>query len=311
MLYKWTSVCIILYLCSRAIADQPWCHNGCENSPSFWPSLPNSQCGGVRQSPINIDTNQLTFDPSLRNLTFSDITNPHSIKFLTNNGHTVSCVLEGLMEVRGGGLPHGYTAVMMHFHWGGDSLCHPGSEHTVDSVRYPMEIHLVTLKEGWTMEQAKTDPERIAVFGFFIDVTGDQRHVESWRTLTSYLLNITEKGSSVDIVQPLSISDLLGSVDLTKFYRYQGSLTTPTCDEVVVWTVFEEPIKLRRDLVEQFPKTLKYRNIYRPVQRLNGRPVYASPGVSVSPLGRVSSGQTSSRGALSPGLLLLLLLGWG
>ncbi|XP_036795415.1 carbonic anhydrase 6 [Oncorhynchus mykiss] len=215
MLYKWfhaslcyivfifafqTSVCIILYLCSRAIADQPWCHNGCENSPSFWPSLPNSQCGGVRQSPINIDTNQLTFDPSLRNLTFSDITNPHSIKFLTNNGHTVSCVLEGLMEVRGGGLPHGYTAVMMHFHWGGDSLCHPGSEHTVDSVRYPMEV-------------------------------------------------------------------------------------------------------------ERFPKTLKYRNIYRPVQHLNGRPVYASPGVSVSPLG--DSSQTSSRGALSPGLFLLLLLGWG
>uniref|UniRef100_A0A674ADK9 Carbonic anhydrase n=1 Tax=Salmo trutta TaxID=8032 RepID=A0A674ADK9_SALTR len=203
------------------------------------PSLPNSQCGGVRQSPINIDTNQLTFDPSLRNLTFSDITNPHSIRFLTNNGHTVSCVLEeGLMEVRGGGLPHGYTAVMMHFHWGGDSLCHPGSEHTVDSVRYPMEIHLVTLKEGLTMEQAKTDPERVAVFGFFIDV---RLYVT---TPSPYV-----SGSSVEIVQPLSISDLLGSVDLTKFYRYQGSLTTPTCDEVVVWTVFEEPIKIRRDLV--------------------------------------------------------------
>ncbi|CAB1341331.1 unnamed protein product, partial [Coregonus sp. 'balchen'] len=100
-----------------------------EDSPSFWPSLPNSQYGGARQSPINIDTNQMTFDPSLRNLTFSDITNPHSIKFLTNNGHTE----EGLMEVRGGGLSHAYTAGMMHFHWGGDSLCHPGSEHTVDS----------------------------------------------------------------------------------------------------------------------------------------------------------------------------------
>uniref|UniRef100_A0A4W5PA33 Carbonic anhydrase n=1 Tax=Hucho hucho TaxID=62062 RepID=A0A4W5PA33_9TELE len=192
----------------------------------------------VRQSPINIDTNQLTFDPSLHNLTFSDITNPHSIKFLTNNGHTVSCVLEeGLMEVRGGGLPHGYTAVMMHFHWGGNSLYHPGSEHTVDSVRYPMEIHLVTLKEGLTMEQAKTDPERIAVFGFFIDYF-------SYYSPSPYV-----SGSSVDIMQPLSVSDLLGSVDLTKFYRYQGSLTTPTCDEAVVWTVFQDPIKLRRDLV--------------------------------------------------------------
>ena len=60
----------------------------------------------------------------------------------------VSSVLEeGLMEVRGGELSHGYTAVMIHFHWGGDSLCHQGSEHTVDSVRYPMEVRYCTRRE--------------------------------------------------------------------------------------------------------------------------------------------------------------------
>uniref|UniRef100_A0A8C7IMH3 Alpha-carbonic anhydrase domain-containing protein n=1 Tax=Oncorhynchus kisutch TaxID=8019 RepID=A0A8C7IMH3_ONCKI len=221
-----------------------------ENSPSFWPSLPNSQCGGVRQSPINIDTNQLTFDPSLRNLTFSDITNPHSIKFLTNNGHTVSCVLEGLMEVRGGGLPHGYTAVMMHFHWGGDSLCHPGSEHTVDSVRYPMEVRYCTRRE-----RVESFLPLVVMFLVFL-ILQPSPYVS---------------GSSVDIVQPLSISDLLGSVDLTKFYRYQGSLTTPTCDEVVVWTVFEEPIKLRRDLcgLNQVTHSLYYRP--RPALLLLGK----------------------------------------
>lgn len=32
--------------------------------------------------------------------------------------------------------------------------------------------------------------------------------------------------------------------NLDTFYRYKGSLTTPECNEIVTWTVFEEPIHL-------------------------------------------------------------------
>ncbi|XP_019906469.1 carbonic anhydrase 9-like [Esox lucius] len=191
-------------------------------------------------------------------------------------------------------------------------MWHPGSEHTVESVRYPMEVHLVTLRKGWTLEQAKSDQEGIAVFAFFIDVSENSMHAEAWRHLTSYLLNVTQKASSIDIMQPLSISDLL-DVDLTKFYRYHGSLTTPACEEVVVWTIFKEPIKIQRELVERFPKTLKYGNTYRMVQKLNGRPVYGSQGMSVSPEGHVGNGYTFSSGALPSGLIplsSLVMLGW-
>lgn len=47
----------------------------------------------------------------------------------------------------------------------------------------------------------------------------------------------------------ISIDDLLTDVDMTKYYRYNGSLTTPGCDEAVVWTVFQQPIRISKDLV--------------------------------------------------------------
>lgn len=47
----------------------------------------------------------------------------------------------------------------------------------------------------------------------------------------------------------ITISDLVQDVDMTKYYRYNGSLTTPACNEAVVWTVFQEPIRISKNLV--------------------------------------------------------------
>lgn len=37
--------------------------------------------------------------------------------------------------------------------------------------------------------------------------------------------------------------------NLTNYYRYKGSLTTPGCTEAVIWTLFEDPIPLSMEQV--------------------------------------------------------------
>ena len=50
--------------------------------------------------------------------------------------------------------------------------------------------------------------------------------------------------------EDISLFDLLPKKEkLRHYFRYLGSLTTPGCDEKVVWTVFQEPIQLHEDQV--------------------------------------------------------------
>lgn len=44
------------------------------------------------------------------------------------------------VRLTGGSLPGHYRAAQFHFHWGGDGR--PGSEHTIDGERFPMEVYV-------------------------------------------------------------------------------------------------------------------------------------------------------------------------
>ena len=69
--------------------------------------------------------------------------------------------------------------------------------------------------------------------------------VSIWDNLVKALGHVKEPDTEQRVL-PLTPPSRWLPTDLKKFYRYYGSLTTPACDEVVVWTLFETPIPIGR-----------------------------------------------------------------
>jgi len=56
------------------------------------------------------------------------------------------------------------------------------------------------------------------------------------------------------------------------YYRFPGSLTTPICNEVAQWYVLKKPIEMSEAQIDEY--TRHYHDVARPLQPLNGRPVF-------------------------------------
>lgn len=238
-------------------------------------------CKKQRQSPINIDTFKAEVDSNLGPFSFSGYDRKQKWHVI-NNGHSVMVQLDGEAWIEGGGLPAKYQATQLHLHW--SQTMKEGSEHSLDDHFALMEMHIVhQIKGASRTRRALNDTqEDIAVLGFLVE---DGPWNDNFKPLVNALSDVSKPGTNTTMEEGVSLFDLLPEEDrLKSYFRYLGSLTTPPCDETVVWTVFEEPIRLHKEQILAFSKNLFYSEIkktpmtdnFRPRQDLGDRSVYKS-----------------------------------
>uniref|UniRef100_A0A803K1T2 Carbonic anhydrase n=1 Tax=Xenopus tropicalis TaxID=8364 RepID=A0A803K1T2_XENTR len=189
-----------------------------------------SECDGLQQSPVNIKTKNTTYNSLLRPFQFKGYNVTHTLP-ITNNGHSVQVDLPTQAHISGGGLSGVYKAKQLHFHWGSAGVA--GSEHTVDGERYLMELHVVHRRNAMNEENISISNEDLAVLGFFFEVRG-----LPYELLQPY--SIKEQFFSLGDTTCLNLTlqeFIPEPKDLALYYRYQGSLTTPPCSEIVTWTL--------------------------------------------------------------------------
>ncbi|XP_015191921.2 carbonic anhydrase 14 isoform X2 [Lepisosteus oculatus] len=247
-------------------------------------------CGGNSQSPIDIDTRAALHDPSLTPVQPQGYSHPGNDLFiLTNNGHTVEMSLPGSMSLAG--LPWRFSAVQLHLHWGSGGR-EGGSEHLIEGHSSSAELHVVHYNSQLypNISVARTQLDGLAVLGVLIE-TGEEVN-PAYENLLNHLGKVKYAGQKVS-VPPFDVQALLPK-QLDRFFRYNGSLTTPPCFESVLWTVFTQRVKLSHSQIEKLQSSLlsSVRNDthahplvdnYRGSQPLNNRLVFASfPGDSTA-----------------------------
>ena len=234
----------------------------------FWTTVAEWDCGGMRQSPIDIVTNNLVMSGDLIDLVLTNFDQSYSGNF-TNTGHSVQFTPEGgSTTARFQNHQGTYELQQFHFHWGADDTV--GSEHTINGSPYSGELHFVTKRT----EGSDNANNAYAVLGVLLSSdTSDPDYSPSLDQLD----NIPMQAGATNVVSGVTPMAFLPSN--LSYYYYEGSLTTPPCSQVVQWFLLRNPVSLPSDFLADLRNEVKGEDDerlitnFRTIQNMNGRMV--------------------------------------
>jgi len=230
--------CPLCASAARAAGGAHWSYEGA-GAPDKWGKLDKNfqACAvGAEQSPVNLAGG---LQAQIQPLNFDWKAEAYKV---SNNGHTI----QADVSQPGGTTLDGTVYALKQFHF------HTPSEHAIDGKRSEMEVHLVHA-DG---------KGKLAVIGVF--VVAGAGHAGFAAVMAAAP---SKEGSQV----------LPAAIDATTFlpwdrarYRYEGSLTTPPCSEVVDWNVYAQPLEVAKADIDRFKQFFPHNNA-RPLQPLRRR----------------------------------------
>ncbi|SIP97105.1 carbonic anhydrase [Chryseobacterium sp. RU37D] len=233
-----------LFSLSLVYAQEKWSYQG-DKSPEHWSEFEgNEKCGQSKsQSPIDITTSEVVSGKSKKDIIFHyDI---NDIKDINDNGHTLQFDFKEGNYI----IYNQKKYFLIQFH------SHEESEHTIDGIRYPLELHFVH----------KAMDGSVLVIGLMVKEGQENSYFEklsAFKNLTKDQKVDTDINFNPENMYPKNKS----------YYTYSGSLTTPPCSDNVTWIVFKNSIDMTKTEIEDIAKHLPKSN-NRPIQPLNGRKI--------------------------------------
>ncbi len=228
-----------MLLRTRPPAPKPaWSYEGA-GGPERWASLKPeyAKCGnGTRQSPIDIrDGISVQLDPvqfDYKSSGFGVLDTGRTVQVNVGSGNFI--------EVTG----RRYELVRFDFQ--------RPSEERINGRQFDMGVHLVH----------KDAEGRTAVVAVLLDRGAEQPVVQTvWNNLP------LEKHDEQAAQSGIDLSSLLPSD--RRYFTYMGSMTTPPCQEGVLWMVMKQPVSISTEQLAIFSRL--YPMNARPVQSASGR----------------------------------------
>lgn len=213
-----------------------------------------SKCRGNYQSPIRLDRKSAIVVVNVPEITFMSYNTAIDGKAVDvlNNGNTIRISFDRVEDLKKPTIKDGifgkdtFVIEDIHFHWG--SFPTRGTEHKLDGVSYSLEAHLVHRNIKFnSFEDAKGKTNGIVVLA--VPFQEQPVGVSTLSAVVKLLPTVVFNGNETTFNGGFVLSKMFSLNKERQYFVYEGSLTTPVCDEKVLWIVYTKARSISKDEV--------------------------------------------------------------